>query len=461
MKLGGRVIGKFCGAFLASSVLIANFGFAQSDPLFERSVELLLQNLNHPEVEVGTVIASPSKQNPDYFYHWTRDGALTMSSVFALSQSGRGKRSNVDRYMYGFVDRTFKHQETFAFTGLGEPKYYVNGEAYLGPWGRPQNDGPALRAVMLIDFANKKLAEGKKDYVWSKLYRAEIPANTVIKRDLEYVAHGWRDSSFDVWEEIKGTHFYTRIVQHRAMVLGAEIASRLQDHGASKFYFEQAKAIASEISRFWDQDRGIWLATIDRTDGIDYKSGLDTQVILALNHVAGKNQLLKFSDQRSLSTIAKMEETFSSIYGINRKGFKSTVYGRYPEDRYNGYNSNGGGNPWVLTTLGIAEYLGRLHKELADQGFVEVSQISLKFYRLLVGNDLNVGRYSVQSNEFARIQEGLSQKFDDLLGRVDFHSEPGFRLAEQINRETGYMQGAADLTWNYAAFITAFLNAPK
>jgi glucoamylase len=37
--------------------------------------------------------------------------------------------------------------------GLGEPKYYVNGTAFTGPWGRPQKDGPALRATTLIAFA--------------------------------------------------------------------------------------------------------------------------------------------------------------------------------------------------------------------------------------------------------------------------------------------------------------------
>lgn len=36
--------------------------------------------------------------------------------------------------------------------GLGEPKFNVDESAYTGSWGRPQRDGPALRATALIDF---------------------------------------------------------------------------------------------------------------------------------------------------------------------------------------------------------------------------------------------------------------------------------------------------------------------
>jgi glucoamylase len=38
--------------------------------------------------------------------------------------------------------------------GLAEPKFNVNETAFTGPWGRPQRDGPALRATALIAYAN-------------------------------------------------------------------------------------------------------------------------------------------------------------------------------------------------------------------------------------------------------------------------------------------------------------------
>jgi glucoamylase len=39
-----------------------------------------------------------------------------------------------------------------------------------GGWGRPQTDGPALRATVLIKYANMLLDAGSTSYVTSKLY---------------------------------------------------------------------------------------------------------------------------------------------------------------------------------------------------------------------------------------------------------------------------------------------------
>ena len=36
--------------------------------------------------------------------------------------------------------------------GLGEPKFHVDETAFTDSWGRPQRDGPALRATALIAF---------------------------------------------------------------------------------------------------------------------------------------------------------------------------------------------------------------------------------------------------------------------------------------------------------------------
>lgn len=36
--------------------------------------------------------------------------------------------------------------------GLGEPKFRVNESAFTESWGRPQRDGPALRATAMIAF---------------------------------------------------------------------------------------------------------------------------------------------------------------------------------------------------------------------------------------------------------------------------------------------------------------------
>ena len=39
--------------------------------------------------------------------------------------------------------------------------------------------------------------------------------------------------------------------------------------------------------------------------------------------------------------------------------------------------------------------------------------------------------------------------------RVQLHANPDGSLSEQIDRHSGYMSSARDLTWNYAALLTA------
>ena len=52
----------------------------------EFSMEYLGANLAPEGTLPGTVIASPSRQDPDYFFHWVRDGALTMAVVLELAK---------------------------------------------------------------------------------------------------------------------------------------------------------------------------------------------------------------------------------------------------------------------------------------------------------------------------------------------------------------------------------------
>jgi glucoamylase len=84
-----------------------------------------------------------SKNNPDYFYHWVRDAALVIDTVRKLWE-----RTNDNKYrdiILDYIAHEKRIQErNDAQGGLGEPKYYMDGRPYDGPWGRPQNDGEQL-----------------------------------------------------------------------------------------------------------------------------------------------------------------------------------------------------------------------------------------------------------------------------------------------------------------------------
>ncbi|RQM05013.1 hypothetical protein DH86_00003734, partial [Scytalidium sp. 3C] len=46
--------------------------------------------------------------------------------------------------------------------GLGEPKFNVDLSAFTGSWGRPQRDGPALRATALITYSKWLINNGTR-----------------------------------------------------------------------------------------------------------------------------------------------------------------------------------------------------------------------------------------------------------------------------------------------------------
>lgn len=96
-------------------------------------------------------------------------------------------------------------------TGLGEPKFNLDNSIFTGPWGRPQNDGPATAAITLMEFANSYLAAGgSKSVILNNIYNStQNPQSAPLLKDLLFVASNWSSPSFDLWEEEESDHFYT------------------------------------------------------------------------------------------------------------------------------------------------------------------------------------------------------------------------------------------------------------
>ena len=387
------------------------------------SIQKMLANVSPAGTKAGVVVASPQQTAPNYYFHWTRDAALTMNTVFKLYQRSQGTEQK--RYfddLVAYARFTRENQLTPSRSGLGEPKWNVDGSAFGYDWCRPQNDGPALRAMTLIHFANALLDQkNNTQFVTSELYDGKAPTQSTIKTDLEFVSHNWRNIGCDIWEEVYGEHFYTKVVQHTALIEGAALANRLGDTGAANFYSASAKEIEPSILAHWDQTKNIFMPTINWQGGINYKaSQLDSQVILAVLHSGS----FQFTDARIMSTMRAQIEAFGGLYSINRRSdIPGVGIGRYPEDVYDGGGFRGG-NPWFLTTAGFANGYYHMAVELTKAGHVDQAKTA--------------------------IQVG-----DAFLQRVQFHAKSDGGLDEQFNRDSGYMVSARDLTWSYSEMIEA------
>lgn len=409
--------------FILTLILLPQILWAMpsKDEQFKISLQTVIDNSTKKDVMPGMVVASPSRENPDYYYDWVRDTALTMRSMIDFWEISKDPK--IKSLILTWVDAETYRQKLPTLSGLGEPKYNIDGSGYRGPWGRPQNDGPALRALAMVKFARLLIQNGEVDYVLKNLYHGTLRSNSVIKNDLEYTAHNWQKPSFDLWEEELGMHFYTLLAQHTALQEGSKLAYDLGDKEAAQFYAQQSAWIAEKLKHeFLDERVGILVSTVVmKKRSLGYKnSKIDVAPLLALLHNSPFQRIFSPNHPAVRKYIDVLIRYSIDSYPIN-KAYPDLgiAVGRYPEDRYNGYHTDGTGNPWFLSTLGLGEYYCMLRNQTKN-------------------NKINV----------------LVEK---QFQRALFHSDRKGRMDEQFNLQTGSMQGALELTWSHNAFMTAMM----
>ncbi|KAJ1926694.1 hypothetical protein IWQ60_003580 [Tieghemiomyces parasiticus] len=436
---------------------------------FDHALLGIQQAVSPPEAARGAMQASPSREHPNYFYHWVRDTGLVMDLVADLYAETSDQREQ-ERWGTILADHaTFSRGLQLVPNqsgGPGEPKFYMNGTAFQGTWGRPQNDGPAVRAFAITKYGETWAHRGGD---LSTLYRPDLPTTTVIKTDLEYTAHHWDDPSFDIWEEVRGRHFFNLLASRKALLVGAELADRQDDSGAAEFYRNQAALIRDRLDSYWDPELGYVVTSRNRDEGVSKSSNLDVQVVVAAIHAGLDDGIYTPESDRILATADAITRRFQYLFPVNQQQKTSGIgpaIGRYPEDVYDGYGVSIG-NPWVLATA----YLAELHYYVAAKwhrdGHFTLTAVNLSFFRRASPTvarrfgadslrDDNVGvTFDTHNAEFRAILKEVGASGDGFLRRIHYHSRGDLNLYEQWDRVTGQARGAKDLTWSYAAFVRA------
>ncbi|KAH4893991.1 1,4-alpha-D-glucan glucohydrolase [Parastagonospora nodorum] len=435
----------------------------------------------------GTVIASPSTDEPDYWYQWVRDAAITMNSVVDVyaddPSSSHGSQLSTILEAYTSLQYTIQHTPnpsgTFEdLSGLGEPKFGVDGKPFTGSWGRPQRDGPALRALTLMHYlreynaSNPSLwSSSQAAYFFEPYYHASMPPNSVIKADLEYVSHYWNETSFDLWEEVEGLHFFNLMVSARSLREGSGFARSFGDHGAAEWYEEQAGYIEKLLTKFWNPNKGHLVETL-----WSKRSGLDCGLLLGSLHSLPSEESSEeavyppWSDEILISLLALTRDQHDRFPinsspsedqddGEDAYAFEGTGLGRYPEDVYDGYgNSYRGGNPWFLCTSSAAEVLYRTASHLSTTSNLTITLLALPFYQSLLATsslDVEVGTFGSSDALYNSVIEKLKTTGDSFLEVVKAHVDAEGSMSEQFDGMNGFMRGARDLTWSYGAFLGA------
>ncbi|QRV90689.1 glycoside hydrolase family 15 protein [Ceratobasidium sp. AG-Ba] len=433
----------------------ADFGHRK---IFER---LMTKRVGAAE---GLVIAAPSTNHPDYFYTWTR--AIVTGTIMDRLLSGENELEAALRlyaYSQGGLQKTCNPSGCPTNGGLGEPKFHADGSPYTGSWGRPQRDGPALRAITLTRFANYLLDRGRpadSAFVSKFLYQQDTNSgNSVIKNDLEYTSHHCFKESFDLWEEMKDHHFFTLLACRKALDVGSKLALRLHDPAAADWYGKQSRALSSFLldSRFRFPN-GAYRAYLSNPYN---RRGIDNSIILGVL-AAGDKGDPDFGPTAPavLASVKVYVDAFRGLYAIanepgQREGTDPIPTGRYPEDKWDGYETTEHtmGNPWYICTIAVSHLVDLAVSEFLSVGRIEVTDVSLPFFKQFA--DVKVGTLTSGSEDYNAVLDGMRKWSDGFYNIVRQFQGPGGVLYEQFGRITGLPQGAPNLTWSFAAFANA------
>ena len=368
-------------------------------------IDKILQRINentNTTTNVGIIIASPS-ESPPYKYHWIRDSALVMRTIVDMYRTT--KDPVYFQSILNYIEIESKLQGLETISGLGEPKYNINCTAFNGSWGRPQNDGPALRGIILFQII--ELFSYKYETIVKQLI---LP---IIIRDLNYLLSNYRKISFDIWEEKKGWHFYTRMVQAKFLkeairyskLFGDEIDIELVKEGYQELLSDLKDHINGEtiISSF-DENGKI----------IKYE---DAANLLAFCHINYDEEILK------TVPLEYINHTCDGLIQAFRKKYKDdemNLIGRYIDDKY--YD----GHVWIICSLA----LGQIYIELYQRR--NVINYSSPMHR----------SKSNPNNLFIEIANGILERILTL--------DTNLILPEQFNPITNEFLSAEKLTWNYS-----------
>lgn len=294
-------------------------------------MEFFLNNI----LSNGSIIASPSK-DPDYNYHWMRDSAIVMKAIMTLYKDTNDTtlKERLTNIMNKYINIELIHLNHHP----AEPKFEIDGTPYLGDWGRPQNDGPALRGLTCIKLLSY-LPDRQQDL------------HNIITNDITYTLNVIDNPCFDLWEEQVGFHLYTRLVQAKF------INECFNINYSTTFDLDTMNLRITELIGHHFSPDGRIYSSYSKYGNIlrEY----DSSVLLALCHLDYELPIylettLNLSIYSFKDYADEMVKQFTDIYPIN-KSLKIPFLGRYFDDKY--FN----GNPWIISTIAYFHYQFQLN----------------------------------------------------------------------------------------------------
>ncbi len=457
-------------------------------------------NTNNKSIP-GSVVAAPfdihnpgnQKSKTGYMYSWARDTGVVMMAINGLFKKAvkDNDQTNINKYgqyMLNYIDwlKFISKQQNYT---PGITRFYLSGQPDL-TWINPQFDGPAIRSIVLSDFANvlidhnptiKNTKYGKK-YVSNNLYNKN--GYGLISTYLKYIKVNYNKNNYDLWESCKGKHFFTEMVQLKALVLGAALSIKLNDKYNAISYLNTSIKLAQLIVKHWGKFNYKKKAYECYREGSNIPSrlqfpmlpnhsnnkylkyrgmGLNSSVLLGilygnLYEISQKDSwvyielikskktsskflnIIKLAQKNFFPASSRVQKTVTLLtqafkpdnmdpYKINKDTAEGVaLLGRYPGDLYTGATWNDHkklGNPWFICSTALAQYYYLLAKE---------------------------------KNQYEYITKGNSvmELIYKYIDNKNSTSGSKYTMSEQINRTTGVQTSFHNLSWSYAQYLLTY-----
>ncbi len=385
--------------------LLGDFTFSGLDisvsDLFKRSLLVIRTHVN----KNGAIIASGDSDilqfGRDYYeYVWPRDASFT---AMALGKAGD---FNASRRFFEFAKDVITERGYFMHKyrpdkslGSSWHPWVVNGIPQL-----PIQEDET--AIVLIALWNHFELTHDLEFIES-LY------NSVIKKAADFMV-SYRDEktglpkpSYDIWEMQYGISTYTASSVYGALVVASQFARLLGKTSHEKVFTDTAEIMKNAILKYlYNEETGTFYKYIDTSKQQLYQD--ETYDISSIYGVF-KFGVLPHDDKR-------VKKAFD-LY-CDRLEMKSMSGGvaRFSGDRYNHQGGDYPGNPWIVTTMWVAQY----HIACARQ------------------------------------EKDLEKVKEYLKWVVDKASISGM-LPEQINVYTKEPLSATPLIWSHAEFVSTVI----
>jgi glucoamylase len=378
----------------------------------------------------GAVLASPSWENSathvtqDYVYHWTRDAAVVALEL-AWGYSGGTLPDN--QPLIDYV--TFSQECQQSAGDFDRASFFINGTQR--PW-TDQTDGPALQTLALL-----------------AMYRqldtpTQAIAAQLIDANLTFLEGAYQGQTFNLWEEEYGYSFFARSVQLRCF---RAVAANSVGITVPSWLPAALTWLTTAIDGHWNGSLYQSMLPVPA----DYRAPYDPNIDIVMSAVYGAESV---TDPRLLATAAQLRaqwegqssKYFYPINGTDAALGLGPLLGRYPGDVYDGdTDALVGDHPWALTTANFAELYYRLAAKITSSRTVPADSLSATFLAQVE---------VTSSTDPLTAATSLRAAGDAMLQAVLYHSDH-FELSEQFDAVTGFEKSVSNLSWSYAAFLSA------